>query len=221
LTRAKCICFIFRPQPHPIITAFSQYIRYRRNQGADFALNIYAPIISECQFQKYIHLTGPGITNPPLKPTDPLSAKMKIKNLTFIALISMIICGIGILRFLEVRNQSVILRYSHQHQIPEPNSDRPVSISRSMILLLLAVGLIGALGVRRKNKNKKIPARPNTSQITSEDRDKAFIRLNKQYLNLQYKITQHKFSGDSPPDCLLKELSDLERKVRLISRALE
>jgi hypothetical protein len=50
---------------------------------------------------------------------------------------------------------------------------------------------------------------------------KNFNSINKQYLNLQYKITQHKFSGDRPPDCLAKELSDLERKVRLISRALE
>jgi hypothetical protein len=146
---------------------------------------------------------------------------MKIKSLSFIALISMIICGIGVLRFLEVHNNSVILRHSHQHQIPEPNSDRSVSISKSMTLLLLAVGAIGALSVRRKKKNKRSPAQHNKPQTTSGDRDKAFIKLNKQYLNLQYKITQHKFSGDGPPDGLLKEISDLERKVRLISRALE
>ena len=146
---------------------------------------------------------------------------MKIKSLSFIALISMIICGIGVLRFLEVHNKLVILRHSHQHQIPEPNRYRSVSISKSTALLLLAVGIIGALSVSRKKKNKRSPAQHNKPQTTSEDRDKAFIKLNKQYLNLQYKITQHKFSGDSPPDCLLKEISNLERKVRLISRALE
>jgi hypothetical protein len=115
----------------------------------------------------------------------------------------------------------VILRYGHQHQIPELNSDRSVLISKSTALLLLAVGVIGALSVRRKKKNKRSPAQHNKPQTTSEDRDKAFIKLHKQYLNLQYKITQHKFSGDSPPDCLLKEISDLDRKVRLISRALQ
>ena len=146
---------------------------------------------------------------------------MKIKNLSFIALISMTICGIGILKFLDIRNTSGIPSPSDQHQVPEPNSDRSVSPSKSMTLLLLAVGLIGALSVRRKNKNKRGPAQHNRSQLRSDHRDKAFIKLNKQYLNLQYKITQHKFSGDSPPDCLLKELSELERKVRLISRALE
>jgi Tfp pilus assembly protein PilV len=146
---------------------------------------------------------------------------MKIKNLAFIALISMIICGIGVLGFLEIRNKPVIPRHSQQHQIPEPDSDRSALISKSTTLLLLAVGVIGALSVRRKKKNKRSPAQKNKPQTTSDDRNKAFVKLNKQYLNLQYKITQHKFTDENPPDCLLKEISDLERKVRLISRALE
>jgi hypothetical protein len=171
--------------------------------------------------QKYIHITECGITTPPLKPIDPLGVQMKIKNLSFIALISITVCGIGILKFLDIRNTSVILSHSDQHQISEPNSDRSALLPKSMTLLLLAVGVIGALSVRRRNKNRRSPAQYNPSQIRSGHRDKAFIKLNKQYLNLQYKITQHKFSGDRPPDCLLKELSDLERKVRLISRALE
>jgi len=146
---------------------------------------------------------------------------MKTKNLALIVLISMIICGIGVLRVLEVHNKSLILRHSHQHQISEQNSDRSVLISKSTALLLLAVGVSGALSVRRKKKNKRSSAQKKEPQTTSDDRNKAFVRLNKQYLNLQYKITQNKFSGDSSPDCLLKEISDLERKVRLISRALE
>lgn len=146
---------------------------------------------------------------------------MKIKNLSFIALISMTICGIGILKFLDIRSTSVIPSHSDQDQMPEPKSNPTVSLPKSMTLLLLAVGVIGALSVRRKNKSKRSPAQHNRSQTRSDHRDKAFIKLNKQYLNLQYKITRHKFSGDNPPDYLLKELSDLERKVRLISRALE
>jgi uncharacterized protein HemX len=181
----------------------------------------YAPIISECQFQKYIHIIDVDTTNPPLKPIDSLSVKMKIKNLALIALISMIIYGIGVLGFLEIRNMPMISRDSHQHQIPEPDSEQSASVSKSTTLLLLAVGVIGALSVRRKKKNKRSPTQKNEPQTTSEDRNKAFVKLNKQYLNMQYKITQHKFSGENPPDCLLKEISDLERKVRLISRALE
>lgn len=145
---------------------------------------------------------------------------MKIKNLAFIALPSMIICGIGILKFLEVHHRSANPLRMHQHQIPERYSDRSASISNSTILVLLAVGVTGALGVRRKKKNKQSPAQHHNSQTSSKDRDKAFIKLNKQYLNLQYQMTRHRFSGDSPPDCLLNKLSELEREVRLISRAL-
>lgn len=146
---------------------------------------------------------------------------MKIKNLTFIAVISMIICGIAVYGILEIRNKAVIPHRSHQYQIPEPGSDRSASISKGTALLLLTVGVIGVLSVRRKKKNKRGPAQKRGPQTTSEDRNKAFIKLNKQYLDLQYKITLHKFSGDTPPDGLQKEISDLERKVRLISRALE
>ncbi|MGD2096698.1 MAG: hypothetical protein PVG35_03905 [Desulfobacterales bacterium] len=71
---------------------------------------------------------------------------------------------------------------------------------------------------------KKCPnhaAQTAAPQIPPAVRDKVFVNLNKQYLNLQYKITQHKFSGNPPPDNLLREISDIERRVYLISRALE
>jgi len=109
----------------------------------------------------------------------------------------------------------------HQHQIPQPGSDRSATISKSTALLLLAAGFMGVLSVRRKKKNKRDPAQKRGSLTTSEDRNEAFIKLNKQYLDLQYRITLHKSSGDTPPTGLQKEISDLERKVRLISRALE
>ncbi len=108
-----------------------------------------------------------------------------------------------------------------QHQIATQDGMVSVHISKGTILLLLAVGIIGVLSVRRKKKGTKHSAQAAAPQTTHGDRDKAFIDLNKQYLNLQYKITQHKSSGDTPPDSLLKEISDIERKVRLISRALE
>jgi hypothetical protein len=146
---------------------------------------------------------------------------MKIKNLTFIALISMIICGIAVHGILEIRNKTVIPHRSHQHQIPEPDNNRSASISKSTSLLLLAVGIIGTLSIRRRKKSKRSPAQKNEPQKISDDRNKEFVKLNKQYLNMQYKITQHKFSGENPPDGLQNEIFELERKVRLISRALE
>lgn len=108
-----------------------------------------------------------------------------------------------------------------QHQIATQDGNASVSGSKGTVLILLAVGIIGILSVRRKKKAPKGLAQTTSPQTTHRDRDTVLIDLNKQYLNLQYKITQHKFSGDTLPDGLLKQISDIERKVRLISRALE
>lgn len=133
----------------------------------------------------------------------------------------MIICS-GAPGFHETRAESQESpRPDRQHQIATQNGESSVSISKGTALILLAVGVIGVLSVRRKNKATKRPAQTTAPQTAHQNRDKAFIDLNKQYLNLQYKITQYKFSGDTPPDGLLREISDIERKVRLISRALE
>lgn len=172
-------------------------------------------------FKNYLHPIDVDMTNLPLKPIDPLSAKMKIKKPAFIAFISMIICGIGVIAFLEIGNRPLIQRHSLEHQTLKPDGNRSASISIDTVLLLLAVGISGALSVRRKKTNDKSSAHKTEAQTIPDDRNKAFVRLNKQYLNLQYQITQNKFSGANPPDGLLKEISDLERKVRLISRALE
>jgi hypothetical protein len=50
---------------------------------------------------------------------------------------------------------------------------------------------------------------------------KEFIKLNKRYLNLIYKKAQCKISGEKPSEDLIKEIADIERTVRLISKALE
>ena len=146
---------------------------------------------------------------------------MKIKNLAYIAPITILILGGGILGFLEIHKKAVISNQSHQHHQAAPHNQPSVSILKSTILILLAVGFVGVLGVRRKKNTKENTAQQKKLHTASGDRDKAFIKLNKEYLNLQYKITQHKFSGESPPDGLIDEISNIERKVRLISRALE
>jgi hypothetical protein len=133
----------------------------------------------------------------------------------------MLIIGSGVPGFLETRKKPVIPDQDRQHHLAAPHSKLSVSIPKSTIWVLLAVGVIGVLSVRRKKKTKRSPPQQRTPQKKSGDRDKAFIELNKEYLNLQYKITQHKFSGENPPDGLIEAISNMERKVRLISRALE
>jgi ABC-type transporter Mla subunit MlaD len=146
---------------------------------------------------------------------------MKIKNLAYIASISMLIISGGVLGFLEISKKSVIRHQNRQHHQATVDIKPSVLIPKSTFLALLAVGVIGVLSVRRNKKTKGSPVQQKTPQKISEDRDKAFIELNKEYLNLQYKITQHKFSGENPPDGLIEAISNMERKVRLISRALE
>ena len=146
---------------------------------------------------------------------------MKIKNLAYIASISVLVIGGGILGFFEMRKKPVIALNGREHPLTAPNDSPLVSIPKSTAMVLLAVGIIGVLSVRRKKKIARSAAQHKRSEAISEDRDKAFVQLNKQYLNLQYKITQHKFSGDKPPEGLIEEISNIERKVRLISRALE
>lgn len=53
------------------------------------------------------------------------------------------------------------------------------------------------------------------------NREKEFIKLHKRFLNLSYKMAQLKISGETPPDDLLWEIADIDRKIRLISKALE
>jgi hypothetical protein len=146
---------------------------------------------------------------------------MKIKNLAYIASISVLIVGSGVMGFLAIQKKTAIPHQGRQHHQAAPHSNPSISIPKGTILALLVVGVVGVLSVRRKKKTKGSAVQPKTPQRISEDRNKAFIKLNKEYLNLQYKITQHKFSGDNPPDGLLDEISNIERKVRLISKALE
>ena len=53
------------------------------------------------------------------------------------------------------------------------------------------------------------------------DREKELIKLNKRYLNLIYQKAQYKLADQIPPLDLLNEIVDVERKLAIISRALE
>lgn len=146
---------------------------------------------------------------------------MRIKNLIAIALISTLIIGAGIIGYFAIhKNHGIPLQGRHDH-LAAPDNTASGSIPKTTILVLLAIGTAGALSVRRKKPPEINNAQQKTPQSMSKDRDRAFVELNKQYLNLQYRITRHKFSGDIPPEGLREEIINIERKVRLISKALE
>ncbi len=146
---------------------------------------------------------------------------MNLKHLITAAFSVMLIAGTGLLGFDQIKAESLAPHANRQPESTSQNNQTPLSISRGALLVLLAVGVMGVLMVRRKKNAPNRAAQHQMSQKPPEDRDQVFIDLNKQYLNLQYKMMQHQFSGDPPPDGLLEEISDMKRKIRLISRALK
>ena len=147
-----------------------------------------------------------------------------MKTFAPLALVGVLIFVMGIQGFAEIPAGSNFSQDRRQDAVAPALYESGTSISKRIILILLTVGIIGITSIRRKTKAAKNAVRPPTPQppqLTPSGRKQAFIDLNKQYLSLQYKVTRNKYSGDTPSAALRKEISDIERKVRLISRALE
>ena len=53
------------------------------------------------------------------------------------------------------------------------------------------------------------------------DREKALFELHKQFLHLHYKVSEYEIAGIDPPDYLKEKFNDIERKMRLVSKALD
>ena len=78
---------------------------------------------------------------------------MKIKNLIFFALTSVILSGLTTIVFISVSDKEETTMLFDQNQVIIPDTHSAASISKGTILLLLAVGVIGFLGVNRKKKD--------------------------------------------------------------------
>ena len=77
---------------------------------------------------------------------------MKIKRLIFFVLTGIILSGLTAFLFISVLDKKETIRLLDQNQVKVPATHSAASISKRTILLLLAVGVIGALGVSRKRK---------------------------------------------------------------------
>jgi hypothetical protein len=93
---------------------------------------------------------------------------MKITNFRLFALIGVLIAGLMILAILLRADESAISRLNNQHQISVPESYTAASLSKETILLLLAVGVIGALGISRTKKGIGKPAQRNAIDSASD-----------------------------------------------------
>jgi hypothetical protein len=92
---------------------------------------------------------------------------MKNKTFSLYAIIGVIISGLVIL-FISARPDKLeIPQQYHQNQISVPENYAAASISKGTILLLLAAGLIGVLGIGRRKKNsERRPENNETTQAT-------------------------------------------------------
>jgi hypothetical protein len=93
---------------------------------------------------------------------------MKIKNLIFFLLISTLLSGLVTAGFISVRDKEGISKQTNQIPYQVPESYNVASVSKGTVLLLLAVGLIGVLGISRKKKELGDPAQRNE---TNRERD--------------------------------------------------
>ena len=82
---------------------------------------------------------------------------MKIKNLIFFLLIGTLLSGLVTAGFISVHDKEAISEQIKQNQFQVPESYNAASVSKGTILLLLAVGLIGVLGISRRKREHGSP----------------------------------------------------------------
>lgn len=80
---------------------------------------------------------------------------MKFKSVSLYAIILIVIGGLVGFLILSRPVESEISKLKNESQISAPRSSAAASISKGTILLLLAVGVIGALGIGRKKEDKQ------------------------------------------------------------------
>jgi hypothetical protein len=96
---------------------------------------------------------------------------MKIKNLIFFALICVILSGLTTIVYVSVFDNEATTRLLDQNQVKIPETYTAASIPKTTILLLLAVGVIGVLGVSRNRKDLDDPAEENEMNRALQNQD--------------------------------------------------
>jgi hypothetical protein len=77
---------------------------------------------------------------------------MKIKKVTYVLLLGVILSGLMTAGYVSTHDKKESSRLGNQSQAAASESYAASSISKGTILFLLAVGVIGFLGVSRKRK---------------------------------------------------------------------
>jgi hypothetical protein len=107
---------------------------------------------------------------------------MKIKNLIFFLLIGILLSGLGTAGFISVHDKEDSSMPINQNSTQVPKSYNAASVSKGTILLLLAVGVIGVLGISRKKKELGTPDQRNEAR---EEPDRQNMNEDKQILKVR------------------------------------
>jgi len=96
---------------------------------------------------------------------------MKIKKFTYLLLLSVILSGLMAAGYVSTHDKKESSKLENQNQATASESYTAASISKGTILFLLAVGVIGFLGVSRKRKEGAGTAQENKTDRAPGSQD--------------------------------------------------
>ena len=91
---------------------------------------------------------------------------MQIKPLSLCVIVSIVTIGVIIYLNLSSPDESKIFQFNNQNKISAQEKNSGTFISKGTLLLLLAVGIVGALGISRKKKGNENHAKKNDANRT-------------------------------------------------------
>ena len=95
---------------------------------------------------------------------------MKINLLITFLFVGVILSGLMTSAFILGGERSAVPERIEQNQVQPNDSHVAASISEGTILLLLAVGVIGVLGINRKKKNLDSTTQRNGTSLNSDNK---------------------------------------------------
>ncbi len=94
---------------------------------------------------------------------------MKIIRRKFFLIIGVILSGFIVVAYITLNDKKEMAQYIEENGVPVFNGYNAASVSEGTILVLLAIGVIGALVISRKKKDISSAAQRNESPAGTEN----------------------------------------------------
>ncbi len=96
---------------------------------------------------------------------------MKTTSHKFFLIIGVILSGFIIIAYITVNDKTEMARQIEENEVPVSKAYNAASVSEGTILVLLAIGVFGALVFSRKKKDIRSTAQRNESPVSPENQD--------------------------------------------------